>query len=298
MPTTMLSLADLQDDIEELRELARRCLRPTVKAMLTAECGRLELELTTRKGLLTGAANASLSRGSDPAPAPATLSRGSDPAPAPAPALAPASAPAAAKPKPAPASFSSGPAPVRLPNGAPDTRVSYSTIASFGWDQDAYGKDPQNVYVHIMSGVDGIGQLKERVSCDFTKHSFDLKIIDFNGKNHRLFKDNLDKDIIPAESRVIVKKNSIKISMRKAKGQYGYDSWLDITSKKPKAEESAAAADPYGSSGIMDMMKQMYDDGDDTMKKTIGEAMMKSRNGEAAETSAPSMPSMADMGDF
>ena len=149
----MLSLADLQDDIEELRELARRCLRPTVKAMLTAECGRLELELTTRKGLLTGAANASLSRGSDPAPArarapapaPATLSRGSDPAPAPAPALAPAS-PAAAKPKPAPASFSSGPAPVRLPNGAPDTRVSYSTIASFGWDQDAYGKDPQNVY--------------------------------------------------------------------------------------------------------------------------------------------------------
>ena len=128
----MLSLADLQDDIEELRELARRCLRPTVKAMLTAECGRLELELTTRKGLLTGAANASLSRGSDPAPAPA-------------PALAPAS-PAAAKPKPAPASFSSGPAPVRLPNGAPDTRVSYSTIASFGWDQDAYGKDPQNVY--------------------------------------------------------------------------------------------------------------------------------------------------------
>ena len=43
----------------------------------------------------------------------------------------------------------------------------------------------------------------------------------FNGKNHRLVKDNLDKDIIPSESRVIVKKNSIKISMRKAKGQYG-----------------------------------------------------------------------------
>ena len=80
------------------------------------------------------------------------------------------------KPKPAPA-VSSGPAPVRLPNGtAEDKRVSYSTIASFGWDQDEYGKDPQNVYVHIMSGVDGIGQLKERVSCDFTKRSFDLKI--------------------------------------------------------------------------------------------------------------------------
>lgn len=27
----------------------------------------------------------------------------------------------------------------------------------------------------------------------------------------------------------------------------------------------------------MDMMKDMYDSGDDTMKKTLGEAMMKSR---------------------
>jgi calcyclin binding protein len=177
--------------------------------------------------------------------------------------------------------------------------VSYSTIPSFGWDQDQYGKDPQNVYVHIMSGVDGIGQLKERVSCDFTKHSFDLKILDFNGKNHRLIKDNLDKDIVPSESRVIVKKNSIKISMRKAKGQYGYDSWLDITSKKTRNEEAAQAADPYGGNGIMDMMKQMYDDGDDTLKKTIGEAMMKSRSGEAdkfeSDKSSSSLPGMADL---
>ena len=283
---TLLSVSDLQDDVEELKELAQRCLRPTVKAMLTAECERLELELTTRAGMLTGAAQASLSRGSNPAPAPAAA-----PAPTPAPA-------AAAKPKPAPAS-SSGPAPVLLPNGAAETRVSYSTIASFGWDQDEYGKDPQNVYVYVMSGVDGIGQLKERVSCDFTKHSFDLKILDFNGKNHRLVKDNLDKDIIPSESRVIVKKNSIKISMRKAKGQYGYDSWLDITSKKTRNEEAAQAADPYGGNGIMDMMKQMYDDGDDTLKKTIGEAMMKSRSGEAdkfeSDKSPSSLPGMADL---
>ena len=92
------------------------------------------------------------------------------------------------------------------------------------------------------------------------------------------FKDNLDKDIIPSESKVIVKKNSIKICMRKAKGQYGYDSWMDITAKKTRNEDAAQGADP--SSGIMDLMKQMYDDGDDTLKKTIGEAMMKSRNGE------------------
>ena len=167
---SVVSLGDLEDDVAELKELAQRCSRPTVKAMLTAECERLERELSTRAGMLAGS-QASPSR-SNPAPA-----RAPAPAPAPAPVPAPTPAPAvAAKPKPAPA-VSSGPAPVRLPNGAAeDKRVSYSTIASFGWDQDEYGKDPQNVYVHIMSGVDGIGQLKERVSCDFTKRSFDLKM--------------------------------------------------------------------------------------------------------------------------
>ena len=42
--------------------------------------------------------------------------------------------------------------------------MNYSTIASFGWDQDEYGKDPQNVYVYLMTGMEGVGQCKERVS--------------------------------------------------------------------------------------------------------------------------------------
>ena len=37
----------------------------------------------------------------------------------------------------------------------------------------------------------------------------------------------------------------------------------------------AAQDDP--TAGIMDLMKDMYDSGDDQMKKTIGEAMMKSQ---------------------
>ena len=38
--------------------------------------------------------------------------------------------------------------------------------------------------------------------------------------------------------------------------------------------------------GIMDMMKDMYDEGDDDMKKVIGEAMLKSKSGDK------SMPTM------
>ena len=39
--------------------------------------------------------------------------------------------------------------------------------------------------------------------------------------------------------------------------------------------------------GIMDMMKDMYEDGDENMKKIIGEAMLKSQRGEKA--AAPDM---------
>ena len=53
---SVVSLGDLEDDVAELKELAQRCSRPTVKAMLTAECERLELELSTRAGMLAGSA--------------------------------------------------------------------------------------------------------------------------------------------------------------------------------------------------------------------------------------------------
>jgi calcyclin binding protein len=35
----------------------------------------------------------------------------------------------------------------------------------------------------------------------------------------------------------------------------------------------------------MDMMKNMYDEGDDNMKRVIGEAMLKSQRGEKADPS-------------
>lgn len=44
--------------------------------------------------------------------------------------------------------------------------------------------------------------------------------------------------------------------------------------------------------GLMDMMKNMYEDGDENMKKVIGEAMLKSQRGERPE--APSMDMNSD----
>merc|ERR1712087_712927 len=139
---------------------------------------------------------------------------------------------------------------------------------------DEYGKDPNNVYIYLMSDLlQGVGQVKDNVTCAFTKSSLDLKIHGHKGKSYRLVITNLDKEIDPEKSKAVVKKNRITITMRKVKGQYGYDSWIDLKAKRPNAQ----AKDKDPSDSIMDMMKQMYDEGDDTMKKTLGEAMLKSR---------------------
>ena len=128
----------------------------------------------------------------------------------------------------------------------------YTEISTFGWDQGAYDSDTVSVYV--TSGMKGVGEVKDRVTCDFTASSFDLRIQDFNGKNYRLFKDNLEKDILPDKSKVSVRANRITVKLRKVKGDYSYDHWQSLTSKKEKAARAAASKDPMG--GVMDMMKE------------------------------------------
>jgi hypothetical protein len=54
------------------------------------------------------------------------------------------------------------------------------------------------------------------------------------------------------------------------KGEFSYDHWADLTAKRKKAAETKA--DPMG--GIMDLMKDMYEEGDENTKKMIGEAMV------------------------
>ena len=255
----MATAAELAADIADMETLLASATRPKVRAMLSDYLAQLRAEQLTRSG-----GGSSGSGTADPSVAAATR--------LPASPSASAAPPAAAKPVKLP------PQPMPTPAASSSTAVLYTTISSFGWDQDAYGKEPNFVYVYILSGVDGVGEIKNRVTCDFTASSFDLKILGLNGKNYRLKKDNLDKKINVAESKIVVKKNKITIKMKKVKGEFGYDSWLDLTAKRPKLTDDGKEKDPGAS--LMDMMKDMYDNGDDTMKKALGEAMLKSRQKE------------------
>ena len=84
----------------------------------------------------------------------------------------------------------------------------------------------------------------------------------------------------PSKCKFIVKSDKIVIKLAKVKqGEYGgYDYWTKLSDKKAREKSSKMKENP--SSSIMDLMKQMYDEGDDNMKKIIGETMMKQQRGE------------------
>ncbi|TDH73169.1 uncharacterized protein CCR75_003019 [Bremia lactucae] len=159
---------------------------------------------------------------------------------------------------------------------APIDSVTFTEISRFSWEDDGYGKEL--VMVYIMSGVEGVGNLpKENVTCHFGKSSFDLKIIGLDNKNYRLVKQHLEKEIDPLKSSIRVKKNRVTILLRKADKN---NTWMNLTAKNSLKSSKPDSSDP--AAGIMDMMKNMYDEGDDDMKRTIAKAWSESREKQGA----------------
>mmetsp|Transcript_15420 Transcript_15420/g.21909 ORF Transcript_15420/g.21909 Transcript_15420/m.21909 type:complete len:304 (+) Transcript_15420:75-986(+) len=169
----------------------------------------------------------------------------------------------------------------------------FQTFPTHYFDCGEYNSPLVTVYVPLT----GIGSHdKSKISCAFTSSSFDLIVTDFSdGKSYRLLNDNLEKDIDVSKSKYIVKANKIIIKLGKVKGEYSYDHWTELTSKKKKSKESKGNKDDP-TAGIMDLMKDMYDSGDDNMKKMIGETMYKQRTGQLGKDGG--MGGMGGMGDM
>lgn len=144
-------------------------------------------------------------------------------------------------------------------------QTTYTTLSGFAWDQD-----DKSVKVYIF--VEGASP--ERAAADFKEQSADLKLHDVGGKNLRLTLPKLAKKIRPEQSSVVIRPKRVTLNLKKADA----GAWPDLQAKeeklkKPKVDDK----DPM--SGIMDLMKNMYEDGDDEMRKTIAKAWSDSRAG-------------------
>ncbi|CAI9089718.1 OLC1v1024344C1 [Oldenlandia corymbosa var. corymbosa] len=149
------------------------------------------------------------------------------------------------------------------------SNVNYTTLGSFSWDQD-------NEKVKIYVPLEGVDQ--EKIEADFKKMSVDLKFHDVGGKNYRCAIPKLHKEIVPERCKVLVKPARVIITLVKA----SKESWLDLHFKEDRLKPNLdKERDPMA--GIMDLMKNMYEEGDEDMKRTIAKAWTDARSGKAAD---------------
>ncbi|KAA3489168.1 calcyclin-binding protein-like [Gossypium australe] len=157
------------------------------------------------------------------------------------------------------------PTPISTSVKAPiNPALNYVSVSSFSWDQDM---DKVKIYV-FLEGVE-----QEKIQTDFKPLSFDVKFHDVKGKNYRCAVPKLNKEIVPEKCKVVVKPTRVIITLFKAsKGD-----WPDLYSKEDKLKPNLdKEQDPMA--GIMDLMKNMYEEGDDEMKRTIAKAWTDARS--------------------
>ena len=139
------------------------------------------------------------------------------------------------------------------------TTGAYIPIEDFAWDQDGFNSPVITIYIDLPD----VGKYKQNCEITFNKASFDLKATNINGKNYRLIKDNLEKDIIPEQCKMIVKANRIILKLQKIKGEYSYENWNNLTAKKPRdlTAEATKKKDPMVSMCILHVysMFSMYE---------------------------------------
>ncbi|KAJ3695354.1 hypothetical protein LUZ60_000731 [Juncus effusus] len=158
--------------------------------------------------------------------------------------------------------ISSEKAPVTISLNPP--ALNYITLGSFSWDQD---DDKIRIYV-FLEGVE-----QDKVESSFAPTSIEVKFHEVKGKNYKCAIPKLNKEIDPQKCKVLVKPTKVVVTLFKAsKGN-----WLDLHFKEDKIKPSLYKdTDPMA--GIMNLMKDMYEEGDDDMKRTIANAYMDARS--------------------
>jgi len=168
-------------------------------------------------------------------------------------------------------------------NGA---KLPYDTpYKNYSWDQsDKFVK-------FYLTGLPGVKDLpNDSFVQDLTATSVKFKVCNLSGKNHVFEIAQLPHSIVPEKSHYKVKPDMVTVLLAKAdQGK----TWSHATAAaKAQADKKKAATAPAPEmgqdpqQGLMDMMKKMYDEGDDEMKRTINKAWSEGRSNKGP----PGMP--------
>ncbi|XP_019727218.1 calcyclin-binding protein [Hippocampus comes] len=143
-------------------------------------------------------------------------------------------------------------------------------ITNYAWDQS-------EKFVKIYLTLKNVHKIpSEKVEVKFSERSFSVLVKELDGKNHQMTVLNLLYPIDEQNSSTKIKTDMVVIMCKKqATKKWEFLTTVEKQSKekdKPSVDENA---DP--SEGLMSMLKKIYTDGDDEMKRTINKAWSESQ---------------------
>lgn len=146
-------------------------------------------------------------------------------------------------------------------------------INNHGWDQT-------DKFVKIYVPLQNVQSLPaENVVCKYTDRSVHLRVLGLDNRNHDLLINNLCEEIVPENSSVKVKNDNIIVSLAKKVCK----NWSFMTEVEKRLKESKNTVpqmdkDDDPSASMMNIMKKMYNEGDDDMKRMIAKAWTESQD--------------------
>ncbi|KAI1289853.1 Calcyclin-binding protein [Halotydeus destructor] len=154
----------------------------------------------------------------------------------------------------------------RSSNPVADQVASLRTVSTFAWDQT---KEFVKIYIDLA----GEAVEENQIKMDLSKRSV---LVIFGNRKFILTK--LNKDIDGSKSYFKITKSKIIVYLKKEK-ETDWPGIKDIEGaykKHVEEEKDDLGDDPSG--GLMKLMKKMYDEGDDEMKRTIAKSWSESQN--------------------
>lgn len=147
-------------------------------------------------------------------------------------------------------------------------------INNYGWDQS-------DKFVKIYITLKGVHTIPaENVESSFTERGFNTLVKDLDGKNHQMTINNLLFPIIAAESSKKIKTDMVLI-MCKKKSAKKWDCLTQVEKQSKEKDKPSMGENADPSEGLMSVLKKIYTDGDDEMKRTINKAWVESQEKKA-----------------
>ncbi|KAF7487168.1 calcyclin-binding protein-like [Marmota monax] len=142
---------------------------------------------------------------------------------------------------------------------APITTGYTMKISNYRWDQ--FHKFLK-IYITLM----GVHQVTtENVQVHFTERSFDLLVKNLNGKSYSMIM-NLLKPMSVEGSSKKVKTDTVLVLCRKKAENTRWEYLTKVEKECKEKEKPSEAIETDPSEGLMNVLKKIYEDGDDDMK--------------------------------